>query len=188
MGDVAAALRAYKALLADQERVLGPDHPETLTARHNIAMWTKQHGDKRVSVEQLAAVYEDRKRVLGPDHLDTVITRNCIIAASNSALVMTIILVNDSSSRAARLGPTPGSKPTKRRQRRSRLGATYSARPHGDRQGRMRLIGGTPYWTICARPPTILWKPGPVRIRRSGAGRLLIASHAAARPAGAPDG
>lgn len=31
-----------RALLADRERVLGPDHPHTLTTRNNIAYWTGQ--------------------------------------------------------------------------------------------------------------------------------------------------
>ncbi|MGH8908770.1 MAG: tetratricopeptide repeat protein [Egibacteraceae bacterium] len=36
-GDAAEALRLYRALLPDCERLLGPDHPDTLTARAHIA-------------------------------------------------------------------------------------------------------------------------------------------------------
>jgi hypothetical protein len=31
-------------LLPIQERVLGPEHPETLSARRNLAYWTEQAG------------------------------------------------------------------------------------------------------------------------------------------------
>ena len=34
-------------LLPDRERVLGPDHPDTLTTRNNIAAWTGRTGDAR---------------------------------------------------------------------------------------------------------------------------------------------
>jgi hypothetical protein len=33
-----------KALLPDLERVLGADHPSTLTTRNNIAAWTGETG------------------------------------------------------------------------------------------------------------------------------------------------
>jgi hypothetical protein len=36
-GDVAGALRLFRELLPDRERVLGPDHPDTLATRSNIA-------------------------------------------------------------------------------------------------------------------------------------------------------
>ena len=32
----------YAALVPVVERVLGPEHPETLTARANLAYWTEQ--------------------------------------------------------------------------------------------------------------------------------------------------
>ena len=75
VGNVAGAMKAYTALIADQNRVLGPNHPETLTARHNLAMWTEAAEDRRSAVEQLTVVLKDRSRVLGPDHPDTRITR-----------------------------------------------------------------------------------------------------------------
>ena len=36
---------ACAELLADQKRILGPDHPHTLTTRHNLAWWRAQAGD-----------------------------------------------------------------------------------------------------------------------------------------------
>ena len=41
----AQALRLYRELLPDQERVLGPDHPDTLLTRCDIAHWTGEAGD-----------------------------------------------------------------------------------------------------------------------------------------------
>jgi len=43
-GDSAAARDQYAALLPIQERILGPDHPNTLTTRGNIATWTGGRG------------------------------------------------------------------------------------------------------------------------------------------------
>jgi hypothetical protein len=40
-GDPAAALRLSQDLLPDLVRVLGPDHPYTLTTRDYIAHWTE---------------------------------------------------------------------------------------------------------------------------------------------------
>ena len=44
MGDAAEARDQYAALLPIYERVLGPDHPETLTIRSNLARWTGEAG------------------------------------------------------------------------------------------------------------------------------------------------
>jgi hypothetical protein len=44
-GDAAAARDQFAALLPISEQVLGPDHPDTLNARHNLALWTGNAGD-----------------------------------------------------------------------------------------------------------------------------------------------
>ena len=56
-------------------RVLGPDHPETLTTRHNLAYWQGKAGDAAAATS-LADVLNDQMRVLGPDHPETLITRH----------------------------------------------------------------------------------------------------------------
>jgi hypothetical protein len=38
-GDAADAVSAFETLLADRLRLLGPDHPNTLTTRNNLAQW-----------------------------------------------------------------------------------------------------------------------------------------------------
>ena len=43
-GDAAGARDQFAALLPVRERVLGPEHPDTLTARHELARWTGEAG------------------------------------------------------------------------------------------------------------------------------------------------
>ena len=62
------ALSLCEALLPDRQRVLGPDHPETLTTRHNIAYFTGQTGDVGTALSLCEALLPDRQRVFGPDH------------------------------------------------------------------------------------------------------------------------
>ena len=57
------------------ERVLGPEHPDTLTARHDLAGWTGEAGDPAAARDLYAALLPVRERVLGPEHPDTLITR-----------------------------------------------------------------------------------------------------------------
>ena len=57
------------------ERVLGAEHPDTLTARASLARWTGEAGDAAGARDQFAALLPIRERVLGPEHPDTVTTR-----------------------------------------------------------------------------------------------------------------
>jgi hypothetical protein len=61
--------------LPDRERVLGPEHPGTLTTRLNIAYWTGQTGDVREALRLSKELLPDQERVLGPEHPDTLRTR-----------------------------------------------------------------------------------------------------------------
>jgi hypothetical protein len=71
-GDAAGAAEALRELLADRQRVLGPDHPDTLVTRHNLARWMGEAGDAAGAAEALRELLADRQRVLGPDHPDTL--------------------------------------------------------------------------------------------------------------------
>ena len=55
--------------------MLGPEHPDTLTARHNLARWTGEAGDAAAARDQFAALLPVRERVLGPEHPDTLTAR-----------------------------------------------------------------------------------------------------------------
>ncbi|MFE1877730.1 tetratricopeptide repeat protein, partial [Streptomyces sp. NPDC059496] len=70
------AVDAYATLLEDCLRVLGPDHPDTLRARHNLASWQGEAGDPAGAADAYATLLEDGVRVLGPDHPHTVATRS----------------------------------------------------------------------------------------------------------------
>ena len=74
-GDAAGARDQFAALLPVRERVLGAEHPDTLTTRANLAYWTGQAGDAAGARDQLAALLPVRERVLGAEHPDTLTTR-----------------------------------------------------------------------------------------------------------------
>ena len=56
--------------------LLGPDHPDTLTTRGNLADWLGQSGRVNDAITQFQTLLTDRIRILGPDHPDTLTTRN----------------------------------------------------------------------------------------------------------------
>ena len=75
----------HEQALAARERVLGPDHPDTLQSRNNLATAYRAAGrlDEAISLhEQTLAA---RERVLGPDHPDTLASRNNLAIAYQAA-------------------------------------------------------------------------------------------------------
>jgi len=54
--------------LADQLRVLGPDHPRILATRNNLAYWQAESGDVAGAIAAFQELLADQLRVLGPDH------------------------------------------------------------------------------------------------------------------------
>ena len=86
LGDSAAqAIMIGERLVADQERILGTDHPDTLASRHNLAYAygaAGRTGEALTLEEQALADYE---RVLGPDHPDTLNSRNSLAADYQAA-------------------------------------------------------------------------------------------------------
>jgi hypothetical protein len=62
----------FEAVLADELRVLGPDHPVTLTSRDNLASayLSAAHLEQAIALSE--STLADRQRVLGPDHPDTL--------------------------------------------------------------------------------------------------------------------
>ena len=72
------AARDLFQLIADAHResdAYGPEHPDTLAARADLAYWTGQAGDAAGARDQFAALLPIRERVLGPEHPDTLTTR-----------------------------------------------------------------------------------------------------------------
>ncbi|WP_055618354.1 tetratricopeptide repeat protein, partial [Streptomyces phaeochromogenes] len=75
-GQVTAARDYYSNLTDTTTHHLGRDHPDTLTARHNLARYRGVVGDVQGAVDEFATLLIDRIRVLGPDHPDTLSTRH----------------------------------------------------------------------------------------------------------------
>jgi hypothetical protein len=75
-GGYAAAREFSQVMLAERERVLGPEHLDTLLARAHLAIWTGEAGDAAGARDQYAALLPIDERVLGPEHPSTLTTRN----------------------------------------------------------------------------------------------------------------
>jgi len=80
-GNLAHAIGYEEALLTDAERSLGPDHPQTLTIRNNLAVSQQEIGEIEVAIDLYHQVLATEERVLGPDHPDTLTTRGNLATA-----------------------------------------------------------------------------------------------------------
>jgi hypothetical protein len=73
------AARDLFVLIANARResdAYGPEHPDTLHARHELGRWTGEAGDAASARDQLAVLLPVRERVLGPEHPGTLTTGN----------------------------------------------------------------------------------------------------------------
>ncbi len=66
-------------------RVLGDDHPDTLTSRNNLAYAYQAAGDLGRAIPLYEQTLADRVRVLGDDHPDTLTSRNNLADAYQAA-------------------------------------------------------------------------------------------------------
>ena len=72
------AARDLFQVIADAHReddAYGAEHPDTLTARHELAFWTGMAGDAAAARDQLAALLPVREQVSGPEHPGTLTAR-----------------------------------------------------------------------------------------------------------------
>ncbi|MEO8277775.1 MAG: serine/threonine-protein kinase, partial [Thermoanaerobaculia bacterium] len=67
-GDVDRAGESYRASIPIYEEVLGPDHPDTVGARRNLAILLAINGREREALPEFQAVLASRERRFGPDH------------------------------------------------------------------------------------------------------------------------
>ena len=74
-GSYAAALAVQRQVLRAWEETRGAEHPDTLTARANLAYWTGQAGDAAGARDQFAALLPVRERVSGAEHPVTLTAR-----------------------------------------------------------------------------------------------------------------
>ena len=75
-GQPAQAITTSQQLLDDRLRMLGPDHPDTLTSRNILAVWLGDSGRIDEAITAFEGLLADQQRVLGPDHPNTLNTRN----------------------------------------------------------------------------------------------------------------
>jgi hypothetical protein len=71
-GDPAQALVLARGVAADTERLLGVDHPETITSRIPIARWTGDTGDTGRALSLANEAYADALRIFGAAHRATL--------------------------------------------------------------------------------------------------------------------
>ena len=79
------AIRIAEPLLADQERAMGADHPDTLAVRHTLAAAYGAAGLTK-AIPLFEQILADQERVLGGDHPDTLRTRLNLAIAYQAAV------------------------------------------------------------------------------------------------------
>ncbi|MFE3097385.1 tetratricopeptide repeat protein [Streptomyces sp. NPDC059248] len=67
-----AAVARWQQLKITSERILGPEHPDTLTTRNNLAHSYWQDGRTQDATRIEEQLLTDHQRILGPEHPDTV--------------------------------------------------------------------------------------------------------------------
>ncbi|MFE9429233.1 tetratricopeptide repeat protein [Kitasatospora sp. NPDC006697] len=73
---LARATPLHERIARHQEQVLGLEHPDTSTARNNLARSFQAAGRTAEALALRQAVLEVRARTLGPEHPDTLTTRS----------------------------------------------------------------------------------------------------------------
>ena len=94
LGDAAGALPLYRRALDSRERVLGKEHPDTLTSVNNLAGCLYALGDAAGALPLLRRAADGFERLLGPDHPSSRTVRANYEQAEREVA-------------AARRGPTP---------------------------------------------------------------------------------
>ena len=75
-GSYAAARDLQQRVLDARERVLGPEDPDTLAARGDLALWTGEAGDPAAARDQYAGLLPVLEEALGPEHPRTLDARH----------------------------------------------------------------------------------------------------------------
>ena len=75
-GDYATGVERARRALEARERVLGREHPDTLTSVNNLAALLKSKGDYDAAEPLYRRALEARERVLGREHPDTLTSVN----------------------------------------------------------------------------------------------------------------
>jgi eukaryotic-like serine/threonine-protein kinase len=71
----AEAGEVHRAVAAEREHVLGPDHPDTLASRYEVGFILSRTGRAADALREFTRVAEGRERSLGADHPETLAAR-----------------------------------------------------------------------------------------------------------------
>ncbi|MFS8201473.1 tetratricopeptide repeat protein [Streptomyces sp. CWNU-52B] len=72
LGRWTEAGEVHRAVAAEREHVLGPDHPDTLASRYEVGFTLSRTGRPADALREYTRVARAREHVLGPDHPDTL--------------------------------------------------------------------------------------------------------------------
>ncbi|MEB3960982.1 serine/threonine-protein kinase [Streptomyces kunmingensis] len=72
LGRWAEAGEVHRAVAAEREHALGPDHPDTLASRYEVAFSLSRTGRAADALREYRRVVEGRERALGPEHPETL--------------------------------------------------------------------------------------------------------------------
>ncbi|GGN48229.1 serine/threonine protein kinase [Streptomyces albiflavescens] len=75
LGRWTEAGEVHRAVAAEREHALGPDHPDTLASRYEVGFTLSRTGRPAEALREYAHVAQVRERVLGADHPDTLAAR-----------------------------------------------------------------------------------------------------------------
>ena len=81
LGDLPSAETQIRRALELRQRVLGPDHPDTLASRNSLLEWMQNNDQLKEAVPFGQELLAARRRVLGDDHPDTLVTMNDVAVA-----------------------------------------------------------------------------------------------------------
>ncbi|WP_330249763.1 HsdR family type I site-specific deoxyribonuclease [Nocardia sp. NBC_00565] len=85
IAELTEAIRIGSMLLSDYVRVLGPEHPDTLASRENLATTYRLAGRVDDAIELLERAVADKERILGLGHPDILTPRSDLALAYESA-------------------------------------------------------------------------------------------------------
>ena len=71
-GQKQRALDTATEVETKRDKVLGREHPDALTAMHDLARIQFNMGQRSEAIKHMKGVVEDRRRILGEGHPDTI--------------------------------------------------------------------------------------------------------------------
>lgn len=75
LGHWEEAAEVHRAVAAERESALGPEHPDTLSSRYEVGFTLSRAGREADALREFGRVAQGRERSLGPDHPETLAAR-----------------------------------------------------------------------------------------------------------------